>query len=603
MSVAATTLLTGFLSAISKAGGERAIRFLGKAYKNNEIKKLTPSLYERASSIRKVKTIWQIDRAIDLHTFYYPARLTNEFGNSVVINSIEDIPYEENRLIVQGTVGHGKSILLRYLGSTELERGKSIPLFIELKKIAQDKNVRQLLLDKIEALGFERSDEMLDIIMRSGKAIILLDAFDEIQEAWQQKAVDDIEHLIECYQDIRFILTTRPKSIIVSSTFFRVIEIEKIGETELPQIINKLMEDDYDSKVALIDSLGSIDSNVKAVLSTPLLVALFVLSYKANNRIPETVVSFYEDIFDCLLRRHDGTKTIKQRDRHSDLSDTDFRKVFEKFCFETRRKHLGPIKKDIADELVRDALKYSGLNCKPDDYIKDLKNITCLLLEEGDHYDFVHKSVQEFYSASFISKLSIRPQFYEKCKNGFLIEWLSELNFLSNIDKKKYYEEFALPLLNQLISIAWNFTTDNPDDLSDDGINKLISDITIIEQIPNSYITVTILPYLIIADQVLSRYNTDLSMKLVYALRRSLDIKIRETELRCVKGDSNESSYYYSSVDITIPDSPEIFPAKIIKQNLDQIRICLKLIYQEKEKIYSELETIKSKESELDFEI
>ena len=74
--------------------------------------------------------MWQFEREIDLLKFYYPTKvkLDNEI---TVISDLDGFKYAGNFLI-QGTVGQGKSIFLRYLTAIELLKRRSIPLSITL---------------------------------------------------------------------------------------------------------------------------------------------------------------------------------------------------------------------------------------------------------------------------------------------------------------------------------------------------------------------------------------------------------------------------------------------------------------------------------------
>jgi len=111
---------------------------LGKLEFEGQLKKWKTSkninsLYKKISSIQKVNTIWQIDKKVNLKNFYYPSKLIVN-NRTIPISNINKIPYESN-IVIQGTVGQGKSIFLRYLCSQELRIGSKIPLFFELRKI------------------------------------------------------------------------------------------------------------------------------------------------------------------------------------------------------------------------------------------------------------------------------------------------------------------------------------------------------------------------------------------------------------------------------------------------------------------------------------
>ncbi|MFH0258682.1 hypothetical protein ACGRL8_17000 [Vibrio rumoiensis] len=74
-----------------------------------------------------------------------------------------------------------------------------------------------------------------------------------------------------------------------------------------------------------------------------------------------------------------------------------------------------------------------------------IKN-TCLLLEEGFNYHFIHKSIREYHSAKFISSSpnELKERFYTIAKNS-TYKYRIELDFLSVIDEHYFNKYFLLP--------------------------------------------------------------------------------------------------------------------------------------------------------------
>src|SRR2546428_1554509 len=98
-----------------------------------------------------VKTIWQAEKEIDLFKFYYESKLLLNNAR-VAIRQLTDIPYSGN-LLIQGTVGQGKSIFMRYLVSTELIKGEALPIFVQLMRIGAGESVMHHVLRELKSLG------------------------------------------------------------------------------------------------------------------------------------------------------------------------------------------------------------------------------------------------------------------------------------------------------------------------------------------------------------------------------------------------------------------------------------------------------------------
>ena len=90
-----------------------------KASLAKKLKNLNPNqAYLTASNVEKVKTIWQIDKEVCLREFYYPTKIEVD-REIILLESLAELP-ANGKMVVQGTAGQGKSILLRYLTGTEL---------------------------------------------------------------------------------------------------------------------------------------------------------------------------------------------------------------------------------------------------------------------------------------------------------------------------------------------------------------------------------------------------------------------------------------------------------------------------------------------------
>ena len=102
------------------------------------------------------------------------------------------------------------------------------------------------------------------------------------------------------------------------------------------------------------------------------------------------------------------------------------------------------------NELAKNALQQCNLAASPAAYIKDIIEITCLILRDGEEHRFIHKTVQEYYTAAYVKR---RPQawaikLYTKILNTNAFgSWVQELAFLSEIDKYRYDKFFILPAI------------------------------------------------------------------------------------------------------------------------------------------------------------
>lgn len=425
-----------------------------------------PVLYQNATSVRHVKTIWQVDREVDILSFYHPSSVLVDEG-ILQVKTISDLGWDKN-LVIEGTVGQGKSIFLRYLTYQELLIGQRIPVFVELRRVARGDSVVSHVLQKLVNWGLEADAALFRFLATEGKIVLLLDAFDELTEGLDKPVVEELEDLSERYPSMQMVVTSRPDNAISRCARFRVFRMAQIEEEELPAFIEKLMEPN-ESSATLLQMLNDNPSRVKGLLTTPLMVTLLVIRYKAYQEVPANLPEFFEDLFTILLSRHDKTKPGFVRTRRCKLNDRRMQNVFEAFCFEVKRRGNLAFSAKDAHKLASQAIQIEKQDADESNFVEDIVKVTCLVLDEGGVLQFIHKSVQEYYAAAFVSRLTeaAGKKFYEGMRAGAWRHWSAELAFLQSLDAYRFNRWFAVPDLETFfekvakrIPRSWNRTPD-----------------------------------------------------------------------------------------------------------------------------------------------
>lgn len=134
--VLAAKTLTPVLTTVAKAASGPIARALRNWTSTTAVKKVAKTL----AKVENVKTLWSPDKEVSLYTFYYPSKVSAELVFEVDddtgamydfkrIERIDDLP--PGNLTIEGIVGQGKSIFLRYLASQAVRQPQrtSIPLY------------------------------------------------------------------------------------------------------------------------------------------------------------------------------------------------------------------------------------------------------------------------------------------------------------------------------------------------------------------------------------------------------------------------------------------------------------------------------------------
>ncbi len=433
------------------AKGQLKLRF-----KRWKAKKNIGLLYTKIKNICKVNTILQPEKSVDLIKFYYPSKIKIE-GKRRIISDISELNWDGN-IVINGTVGQGKSIFFRYLTSREMIKGKAIPLFVELRKIKKGTSLLEHLIEEAKTLGLKDIDSNTFLwLAEKGKVILLLDAFDEVPQEQRMDLTTDIEQLSKRYEMMRILISSRPKSGIENSPLFRVFELEPLVEKEYEEAINVMAEASVADNI--INAIRGSKTPVRELLSTPLMVALLIVRHRIEQTIPENLIGFYKGLFWILIGRHDKLKGGYTRPRKSGLGDTALEDVFNGICFMSRKKMEGTYERREIVQYAKKSASLSGHKGNAEYMVDDIIEITCMILEEGGECKFIHKSVQEYHAACFIKNQpdEVALRFYEHGKKDpahFDLLWSEEISFLRMIDRYRLLKWYLIPSACRMLSIS-----------------------------------------------------------------------------------------------------------------------------------------------------
>lgn len=413
---------------------------------NIENKLNVENVFGKALNVEMVKTIWQIDKTVNLNEFYHPSKIIID-EKHITVETISTFP-EESKVVIEGIAGQGKSILLRYLSGKELKFGDRIPLFIELRKITPKNSITGLIVKAISDLEIKVDTSNLDLIYSSRKFILLLDAFDEIPSDQIVDTLSYIESLCSQYHYLQIIITSRPNFDIQKSNAFNVYKLLSINVNDFRPLLNKFFKEKENNEVdQIMKSIHSNQSGVIGFVTTPLLLTLLAITYKGSGHIPESPHEFYDNIFSLLINRHDSTKPGFKRETKSQLNENDLEKLFCAFCFYCMHIGKSSLTQTEAIECVSKAKRYTGIvNFSENYFITDCVKNTCLIVKDGFDFHFIHKSIMEFHAAKFIrqSEIGLKAKFYSAALLAHY-NYVEELKYLHEIDHYYFTKLYLVP--------------------------------------------------------------------------------------------------------------------------------------------------------------
>ena len=451
---------------------EKAEKALNKSVDNlidlakNELKerfqkwKAKGELEKLKENIRQVGQICTTAsrQASTVDEIYYPAKTKHGSGSRTIISTDDLFPDNIRIALIQGTAGQGKSVFLRYLCLRDLDYSGKIPLFIELRKIDHQIDLMVLIRTQLKIIGLEDNlvDPAIDTMLRSGSIRLYLDGLDEIKREHALETKEKINLLINKHSKLQIALTSRPGALsqnLIDMPHMQQYEIAPLTEKDHSGFFTKIGTP-KETKERLITSIEKSSAQIKNLLSTPLMLTLLVLTCGQKQDLPDTLPEFYDSLFNLLSSMHDGTKPGYTRQKATNLSNPELETLFRAFSYASKEL-IGKTSLNHTqfESALQAALKITDLKCTAEGFRTDITETVCLMVKDGVDTTFTHKSIQEYYTASFIHRIEddeVAKQVLQSIEGENLFSWINELRFLEDFQNLAYEKFIGIPHSEQL---------------------------------------------------------------------------------------------------------------------------------------------------------
>lgn len=355
--------------------------------------------------------------------------------------TVEPMLSVSKNLLVEGTGGIGKSMMMRYLFLNTANRGEYVPVLLELRKISKQSpehiSIMDLIYTCMEAFDVELPKDQFEFSLRMGKYVFLMDGFDEVRESMAKETAERIQQFCSKYPNNPCIITTRPGRDTAPLETFTTVESLPLSKQQAVELAKKIWDEDEKTKEfcrQLWDELYDNKAH-REFAENPLLLSMMFLTFMRNNSLPDHLAEFYKKAFDALYNTHDSKNKgpYRREFKCEKLSENNFRKILSRFCFLSYfNQEYEFSEAKILSYLERTIIKLEIPEVCPKDYFQDLKNVVCLIIKDGEEYRFAHRSFQTYFAACYTSELSDESQanLFEDKLGGHELFW----------DKGDYYE-------------------------------------------------------------------------------------------------------------------------------------------------------------------
>lgn len=232
--------------------------------------------------------------------------------------TVQKLEAESKCVIIEGTGGIGKSMLLTHLflsSAKDAESNGIIPLLLTLKDYKDTTNsIVDFIWKSIKEFDSEIAQKNVIDALQENRMVLLMDGLDEIQSALRGAFVEDLEAFIKSYPGNTVIMTSRPINAFISYSKFAVFDIQALTKAQAIELVEKLEFWDTASKNNfLVDLDKKLYYSHQQFASNPLLLTIMLMTYSSFGEVPAKMHVFYSKAYETMARLHDATKGSPSR--------------------------------------------------------------------------------------------------------------------------------------------------------------------------------------------------------------------------------------------------------------------------------------------------
>lgn len=418
-------------------------------------------LEKKFDQYSELKTLLKGNTPVYIYSIYYPLKLKNE-DEVIDTNNVSNIFEKSNAVTIIGDAGSGKSTLIKHLFLNTIKTGYAIPVLVELRYLNNEENsLQDYIKTKVLEDCIAENPKILEKLFETGKFVFFLDGYDELNTEVKADIIKNLDEFRNKYPNNKFILTTRPYSGIEQLQRFHNYYVKKLSmeDGEICGFVDAQLREEIELRDKINESIVTNNSgHINSFLTNPLLLSLYILTFKSNADIPAKKHIFYRRVIQALFSEHDSqTKVGYIRQKKSGLVQEQFEIVLQLFCYLSYFESKFSWDSDFIFEKFKIIKSKSEIEFENQKILKDLSSAVALWTEDNGIYSFAHRSLQEYFASLFVKQMTLESKeiVYKKIlsrfkRNQFFFETDNFLSLLEEMDELEFNKLYHLPLLLQI---------------------------------------------------------------------------------------------------------------------------------------------------------
>nr|WP_322720916.1 NACHT domain-containing protein [Nostoc sp. ChiQUE02]MDZ8234006.1 NACHT domain-containing protein [Nostoc sp. ChiQUE02] len=404
------TLINLFSSIFNTVGNQIYGRFSGfQLMRHIALKQYKEELKEK---YEKLKISFRPNRPLNLKDIYVPLKVTGTNDNNL-IDAFQAVA-KYHRIMVKGSPGSGKTMLLKYIALCYAEGGwvdffkkfQCVPILVELYRFSnKELTVEQQLVEALKRDGFPKAESFVSQSLDKNKLLLLLDGLDEVSSNERQKVVDLINDFLDTHQNCPVIITCRTAVYRNEFNNFieQTLEVVEFNDQQIREFLVPWKPDMPAGKSVeqLMQTLHD-RPRIMALARNPLMLTIIAYLYADTDFVlPHSRAEFYRKATDILLEQwHQERNLFQAREKKLILQHL-------ALFFQDNANQQGQDRRSVDWRTVESEVIniLPDLNLQPDCTRAILfeiveRNGLLLAIDGGERYQFAHLTLQEFFAAS-----------------------------------------------------------------------------------------------------------------------------------------------------------------------------------------------------------
>jgi predicted NACHT family NTPase len=351
-----------------------------------------------------------------------------------------------DKLMILGKPGAGKTTFMKRLatlcnqGTFQAHR---VPVFVTLKEFAEAKGEPDLetyIGQQWQTCGIKDAD-VLTSLLGQGRALILLDGLDEVQETEHDRVLKAIKDFTGQYRDCQCVMTCRIAAREYTFQHFTEVEVADFNEEQINEFATKWFRAKQDSKKSetFIQRLKD-NKPIQELATNPLLLTLLCLVFGEAADFPANRSELYKEGLDVLLKKWDAKRNIDRDQVYKKLSLKRKEDLLSQLAFATFARGDYFFKQSVVEQHIVDYIRHlpgahddeDALQLDSEAVLKSIEAQHGLLVERARGiYSFSHLTFQEYFTAQQITRPAAQLL-------------LSLADLAQHVTEKRYREIFLL---------------------------------------------------------------------------------------------------------------------------------------------------------------